>query len=639
MQIRLSLVHLIRASDFYSGYLSDAAIYGAVLSADQAANHFNEGSVGTSSRPTYTSTVLSDSPVSYWQLHESSGATANDIAGSNNGTVASSGVSYAQPSLLPNDPSAKSMYFDGGTGHNITLPSGVQINSPLTVEMWVKPDTISSNEYLFSTGGYGIGINHGGGDSIHIDGATSGGSGYYNTANHLTAGNSYYIALTVDTSGNFTVHVGSAGSLSQWGSGNPGSGSVNYGSAADTIASYHDGSSAFKGNIGEVALYNSVLSTNQMTTDYLTGLTANPTADYLTATLGDGPSSAWRLNEASGTTANDIAGSNNGTIASSGISYTQPGLLAEPSASLYFDGGSGHNITLPSGVEISSPLTEEMWVKPDTISSDEYLFSTGGYGVGINHDNGDTIHVYGTTSGGSGSYDTANHLTAGNTYYIALTVDTSGNFTVYVGSDGKFSQWGAGNPGAGSIQYGSAANTIGSHYDGSMPYKGNIEEVDLYGSVLSPLQMANHYNAGLYPDDTTGTATNASITLGNATPDTSTTHTIAFKPGDTSDAVKYIQLQYVSTASGEVMPSGLAMSASPSVTVSNNGTNLSNSAAFLGGTATISLNTASALTASGSGVSIAIPSVTNPDSSPTFYVKVITEDANRSVLDYAVVSP
>jgi len=133
--------------------------------------------------------------------------------------------------------------------------------------------------------------------------------------------------------------------------------------------------------------------------------------------------------------------------------------------------------------------------------------------------------------------------------------------------------------------------------------------------------------------------TNASLALGNSIPVTSTTDTIAFTPADTTDTVKFIQLEYATTSAGQTIPTSLTMSSTPTVTVKNNGATLSNTAAYTSsaGILTITLSTPTALTASGSAVTIAVAGVTNPVAG-VFYIQGTTQDANGNMLDYGVVA-
>jgi hypothetical protein len=86
---------------------------------------------------TYPQTVLSDNPVSYWRLNETSGTIAQDQRGLNPGTI-TGGVTLGQPSPVAG---GASMSFDGSTGY-IEAPDSSSLDTPstaVTIEAWVKP--------------------------------------------------------------------------------------------------------------------------------------------------------------------------------------------------------------------------------------------------------------------------------------------------------------------------------------------------------------------------------------------------------------------------------------------------------------------------------------------------------------------
>ncbi|HZV73099.1 MAG TPA: LamG-like jellyroll fold domain-containing protein, partial [Conexibacter sp.] len=92
----------------------------------------------------YGRTVAADNPVGWWRLGDTSGTTAADQEGLNNGTYAG-GVTLGQPSLLPSDPD-KAVAFDGATG-NVRIPPVVAFNftSAISLEAWIKPTSLPAS--------------------------------------------------------------------------------------------------------------------------------------------------------------------------------------------------------------------------------------------------------------------------------------------------------------------------------------------------------------------------------------------------------------------------------------------------------------------------------------------------------------
>lgn len=93
----------------------------------------------------YRAEVLADSPVSYWRLGESSGSTAFDESGSNDGSYINSptlGVS----GIFAGDAAVD---LDGST-QQVEVPHSADLSDDLTsgftVEAWVNPDTVSGGD-------------------------------------------------------------------------------------------------------------------------------------------------------------------------------------------------------------------------------------------------------------------------------------------------------------------------------------------------------------------------------------------------------------------------------------------------------------------------------------------------------------
>src|SRR6266567_2362739 len=103
---------------------------------------------------------------------------------------------------------------------------------------------------------------------------------------------------------------------------------------------------------------------------------------YSTTVLADAPVGYFRLDQASGTTANDSSGNGfNATYSGSGITYSQAGALAGDSdTAILFNGTSG-KITCPGGLSAVGygQITVEAWVKlpNNTFPQKATIFATG----------------------------------------------------------------------------------------------------------------------------------------------------------------------------------------------------------------------------------------------------------------------
>src|SRR5215467_3580288 len=86
----------------------------------------------------YSDKVIADGAVAYWRLNETSGTTAVDSIGGNNGTISGS-VTLNQPGGTSDGDRA--MQFNS-TGSVITVSSAGFMNTPqITVEAWARART------------------------------------------------------------------------------------------------------------------------------------------------------------------------------------------------------------------------------------------------------------------------------------------------------------------------------------------------------------------------------------------------------------------------------------------------------------------------------------------------------------------
>lgn len=126
------------SSYYFQGSLGEAAVYSSALTSTQVSNHFNAAGGGS-----YDSTVLGDSPTSYWKLNESAGPTFADATSGGNPAVAEvmnnnglyeGTVTLNQSGALSDD---AAVAFDGSTSYVTNL---IQYTNPTpySVEIWFK---------------------------------------------------------------------------------------------------------------------------------------------------------------------------------------------------------------------------------------------------------------------------------------------------------------------------------------------------------------------------------------------------------------------------------------------------------------------------------------------------------------------
>jgi hypothetical protein len=126
------------------GVLDEVAFYQTALTAAQVSAHYAARLVVVSSYPpgSYPDKVVTDGAAAYWRLGETSGTTAVDAIGGNNGTI-TGGVTLNQAGAISGGDTA--MVFNGTTGY-ISVPSSAAITptGSFTVETWVK--TLTATE-------------------------------------------------------------------------------------------------------------------------------------------------------------------------------------------------------------------------------------------------------------------------------------------------------------------------------------------------------------------------------------------------------------------------------------------------------------------------------------------------------------
>jgi len=222
---------------------------------------------------------------------------------------------------------------------------------------------------------------------------------------------------------------------------------------------------------------------------------ASPTT-YRDEVLADNPVSYWRFNEASGTTAADERGLNNGTYAG-GVSLGQGGAIVSDPANnaVSFDGiDDSMSVASPTSLSMSSAVSVELWVKRSRSGVFQAIAGkpTSGqsrfenYSIWFNATNQIRMYI-----GDGVNYAQATSATAFDTnwHYVVGTFDNS---TIRVYVDG--------------VQSGSSSTTIrltpnaNPFYVGrsststTLNYGGLLDELAVYSTVLSAARIQAHYN-------------------------------------------------------------------------------------------------------------------------------------------------
>ncbi|MFC0682301.1 LamG-like jellyroll fold domain-containing protein [Lysobacter korlensis] len=136
--------------DYFDGVIDDVAVYGAPLTARQIANHHNisgQGAFPAGVGDPSGAAVYSGSPLLYWRLGETSGAsTAADSSGSGNTGTYSGSVTKPITGALPGTRDTAAA-FNGTSGlvSSTTLTAGPQT---FTTELWFNTTTATGGKLI-----------------------------------------------------------------------------------------------------------------------------------------------------------------------------------------------------------------------------------------------------------------------------------------------------------------------------------------------------------------------------------------------------------------------------------------------------------------------------------------------------------
>ncbi len=461
--------------------------------------------IASGSLDPYASAVLDDGAASYFRLAEASGSTLVDLAGVNNAVLSGSVTRGTAGAIAGNAATTFTGSATGGTAAAVTAPQ------TFSVEAWFKTST--------STGGKVVGFGS----------SQSGVSSRYDR--HLYLDNSGRLFFGINDSNNRTVNspgtyrdnvwhhaVGTQGpqGMSLYVDGKR----VGFDSAATVATSYpgywriggdtlstwpsRPTSNNLDGSIDDVAIYDQVLTTQQVQQHYAASgrsltVPGLPADAYGQAVYNDNPDLYWRLNETSGSTAND-----SGRLFTSGIYSTLVGVTRPASGPL-----TGNNaITLGGNASIGSTLaeyrptsfSEEIWFKTATNTGGKLIgFGSSSSGSSASADR--FVYMtdpgrlrFGVRSRGTNVFIESPTSYNDNTWHHVVATQSSAGMRLYVdgGLVASNNRGGGGNyPGAWRVGGGD------SNYGGSTSlfFTGSVDEAAVYSTVLTQPQVAAHYSA------------------------------------------------------------------------------------------------------------------------------------------------
>lgn len=228
-------------------------------------------------------------------------------------------------------------------------------------------------------------------------------------------------------------------------------------------------------------------------------------ASYLTTVQASNPSSYYRLEETSGTSAADLGTRNLSATLAGGFTLNQPGIPGgDPTdRAVSFNGTSGFATVAGAYTGTSYPLSIEAFVKTTNATSTNQKVSgltnnaTGVDNVGVYVQSGKAaLRIRNSASDQSFQGSTPVTISDGNFHQIVGVFDSATQRELYV--DGVLvtaSTANAAFPVINSLDIGALARNTTADF-----LNGTVDEVSVYPTALSASTVASHYAASVVPE-------------------------------------------------------------------------------------------------------------------------------------------
>lgn len=223
---------------------------------------------------------------------------------------------------------------------------------------------------------------------------------------------------------------------------------------------------------------------------------------YRDLIMSHGPVAYWRLDEESGTTAADEAGSNDGTINGDPVLDASP--LIQEGTAFGFD-GSGDHVDVGDGVlNGGNPFSIEVWIRTSSRGDrgGNYILGTGDLdnGVYLRVNDSDSISPQGAfmakmDDGSNDAFTAGSTLIDDGELHYLVAVYTGTRLKGYVD---KVLEIDEDASAVGSID--DSGFIIGGLWSGDgelYTYEGTLDEVAIYDRALTEAEIQEHYNKGI----------------------------------------------------------------------------------------------------------------------------------------------
>ncbi len=422
--------------------------------------------------------------VGNWLMNESSGTTTADSSGSaNTGTL----YGPARPTGLSFD--GVNDYVDCGNG------ASLDITGDLTIEAWVKPNSVSSGTTRTIVGrkpldstlyGYRFALR---GDyyEVQVSNGSDLGNGGKGTSISTVQANVWQHVTVTFSSGQWKYYYNGVLFDSDTVTTTtilPGSEKVAIGSRSATNNGY-----GFDGAIDEVRIYNRALTAGEITNNY-NGQVVRDASLVMEQRMGEG----------SGTTLNDNSGNNNNGTISGATWVASDRKLAKGHIGNYleFDGKDDYvDAGNAASLNITNAITVSAWVNILNTSANQRIigksnvwltgWSSIAYDIGMS--SGFVRWRIGNGTNQDPGVNEVTYPAVAGWQHIVATYDGS---TTSIYKNGVLQQ-----SKAISITILSTANPLKiSDTSGSFPFNGSIDEVKIYNRALSAAEISEQYEIG-----------------------------------------------------------------------------------------------------------------------------------------------
>jgi len=422
----------------------------------------------------YSTAVLNQGPVGFWQLNETATPPVPPFYSPNIGSLGSAynglyfnGIPGVTPGPIVSEPANACVQFLGVVNDNsIQIPFNPAFSpsstSPFSVEFWAQPGqngaiqcpaacvefiatpTAQRNGWLFYQGDSGLATGNGWVfRQYNSTGLASVSAAAVNMP--LTVGQWYHVVGTFDGT-SLKVYVngtlGGTGAIAGTARGNTNSAiPLTFGSRALGAS----GAFSYQGSIDEGAIYNTALSAAQVAAHYAAGTSPAPATPYEQVVLGDGPVGYWRFNEKAIPTA--LNQGSFGTADNGAYNYdavpgqTGPGASSTPvslpgfaagTKVVGFAGTNGPgNVSIPSLNLNTNTVTITAWVRPNNAGNPQTPGAglvicdggtTPGSGLAIDRTDGTQLAYHWDGIGTANAFSSGLVLPDGEWSFVAVAV-------------------------------------------------------------------------------------------------------------------------------------------------------------------------------------------------------------------------